>query len=73
MLLTRERLGLAYFGLVVVADDYRDDQRLGLLLGRLLDYNLWLLDDLGLLVDWVRRLWDLILAEIVCLETHIKH
>ena len=73
MLLTRERLGLAYFRLVVIADDYRDDQRLGLLLGRLLDYDLWLLDDLGLLVDWVRLLWDLMLAEIVSLETHIKH
>jgi hypothetical protein len=73
MLLTLERLGLTYFGLVVVADDYRDDQRLGLLLGRLLDYDLWLLDDLGLLVDWVWLLWDLILAEIVSLETHIKN
>lgn len=73
MLLTRERLGLAYFGLVVIADDYRDDQRLGLLLRWLLDYDLWLLDDLGLLVDWVWLLWDLILAKVVCLETHIKH
>ena len=72
-MLTWECLGLAYFGLVVIADDYRDDQRLRLLLGRLLDYDLWLLDDLGLLVDWVWLLWDLILAEIVCLETHIKH
>jgi hypothetical protein len=73
MLLTRERLGLAYFGLVVIADDYWDDQRLGLLLRWLLDYDLWLLDDLGLLVDWVLWLWDLMLAEIVSLETHIKH
>ncbi len=72
-MLTRERLGLTYFGLVVIADDYWDDQRLGLLLGWLLDYDLWLLDDLGLLVDWVLWLWDLMLAEVISLETHIKH
>ena len=66
---TRESLGLAYLRLVVIAYDNRNDQRLRLL-GWLLDYDLGLLDDLGLLVD--RLLRDLrLLDEVMSLETHV--
>ena len=65
----RESLGLANLRLVVIAYDDRNDQRLRLL-GWLLDYYLGLLDDLGLLVDWLLR--DLrLLAEVMGLETHV--
>jgi hypothetical protein len=69
-LYARESLGLAYhLRLVVIAYDNRDDQRLRLL-GWLLDYDLRLLDDLRLLVDWLLR--DL-RVEVMGLQTHVKH
>jgi hypothetical protein len=74
VLLWREGLGLAYLRLVITAYDYRDDQGLRLLLGCLLDYDLWLLYYLWLLVDRVLLLGDLMLAtKIIGLKTHIKH
>lgn len=75
MLLCREGLGLAYLGLVITAYDYRDDQGLRLLLGCLLDYDLWLLYYLRLLVDWLLLLgYLMLLTELfISLKTHVKH
>lgn len=67
--LSRQGPGLADFRLVVIADDDWDDQRLLLLGWGLLDYNLRLLDYLGLLVDWLLLL--LLRSEVVCLEAYI--